>query len=658
MTRHCSASQHIHGFVVWFDASDENRLESPVTVLVDGVSRAVVGQGFGLYARPRGSGVGIEGPEVFRSESHPRDLAVSWGWIANRVEIANRLGHPELADADDEVLLLAAYRRWGHALCEHLEGEHSWVVLDPARGVVHAARDALGLKRCYYLCQGKRTWIASNLELLFTILGHTPDLDVAALSRTLRHGFFHDDPGTTIYRGVQQLLPGHVATFNGGGPPRQERWWSFQNHDGIRPGSTAARDSDERFRELLTRGVESALPTHGPVLAELSGGRGSSSVVALAAWSLGERHERDRLHTISYIQPSHDIDERPFQRDLYRQYGLANSAFELEEALRPEDLIGQTCLGPHNFQTLRPADRQHLLSLGSHVCLTGQGGDAMLGGFQAVADPPPTGRWRRLWRALSAFADDRGSSLIELLRIAPGRSFSGPPAPPPWLIMESLSIAAEDQAAGTHELLDLPTGHDLYTSLSPHTHDDPRSEIEYRAPLLNRSLVELVLRMPREQPPRSTTGRAIQRRALHDILPSSIRDRQHRGDITVGMEQRFRTLQGARARIRQGRWLADLGILEPKLFTAALDRAFDGLVDRDAHPLLAAATFELWLEANQGLPTFNASSSDLSRSDPMAQWAATSCRLGQPADSPNAMTTTGGRGPTQAQQQSMQLGGV
>ena len=133
----------------------------------------------------------------------------------------------------------------------------------------------------------------------------------------------------------------------------------------------------------------------------------------------------------------------------------------------------------------------------------------------------------------------------------------------------------------------------------PHAHEDAWSAIEYRCPLLGRSLVELMLRVPWEDLLQPDRNRVLQRRALADVLPPSIRDRTDKGDFTMGVIHRFRSIVDAQPRIRQARWLGELGIVDPPLFSATVDRALHGLVDNEANALFSALTFECWLEANE-----------------------------------------------------------
>lgn len=629
MTPESNASRHLHGFVAWLDAADESLVREPATLVTDGVGQAVVGEGFGLVSRPRGSAHGRARSRIERTAGHVRDLAVSWGWIAHRSEVAERLGKPELADASDEDLLLAAYRRWGAGLAKHLEGELSWLVVDRARGVVVAGRDALGLRGCYTLRQDRRTWIASHLELLFAVLGQTPRLEVAALSRTLRHGVHLDDPGATIYRGVRQIPPGHAATFRPGRAPRLKRWWQPERHGEIRPGTLDGGEADELYLTVLKRAVEGALPAGGSILAELSGDLDSASVVALAAELLEGRGERDRLHAVSVVQPSLDLDVS-CRRDLVRALHLSHTTLELDETVRLDRLVGRADPGraspgrSHSTrpgtQTLSSADRRRLAALGGHVCLTGQACRSC-----PAAGPWPTGQRGRWRRALPGTALGRRPSLLELLRTSLRRGSQESP-PPPWLIMETGASASRPSRRPARRGL-YPS---LLTLLDPY--DDPRETIDHRAPLLDRTLVELTLHLPWDGP-LPAARHALMRRALGDRLPESLLQRQHPGNAASGMVRHFRALLDSQPRIRQGRWLADLGVLDPGLYAEALDRAVQGHVDPSSHPLLTAATYELWLHANRGLPNLS-----LTHLDPLAQWTATSHRMGRPADLPEVET--------------------
>ena len=363
-----------YGFLAWFDTGSAWRFQPPIDSELQGASGTIESRSFGIRWRAR---TNANAQPLVRDET----VLVHWGWIANRAELADQLG-PEVRGARDAELLLASYAYWGSSFPKQVKGKLSFVLFDRRYGTVLAGRDALGLKKIFVHRTGHRTWLASHLEVMLAALPERPKLDAMQVGRTIRFGFFNDDLSAMVFRGISQLLPAHTASFCAEGhEPRLERYWS--------PGHLAEEPVDEeQFRETLFRNVTAALNERGRILAELSGGLDSSSVAAIAALSLRDCGRAEDLITISYIDERHELDERRFQRDLCSLHGLANEVFELDPVLRLSDFRDQATVGIHSFQRLLPADQERLNALGADICLTGQGGDGVLGNFPSPASWP------------------------------------------------------------------------------------------------------------------------------------------------------------------------------------------------------------------------------------------------------------------------------
>ena len=605
----------LRGFVVWFDDASARRFRPGVESKVAAARGAVAGPGFGAYVRARSA---VPGHRCAPHEGRPlvRDdaIVVFWGWIANRAEIADRIGRPELRCATEEALLLAAYGRWGRRFPEMVEGEFSLALFDRWDGSVLAARDALGLKKSFALRTGRRTWVSSHLELLFAFLGRTAELDREQIGRAIHHGGFPGDPSLTLYRGVSQLPPGHLTFYPSCGAQRTVRYWRPQARaEKVRDEAAAA----QRFAAVLRRNVEAALPAYGPVLVELVDSLDASSVVAFAASVLSAHGRLDRLTTISTIDPEHDPDASAAEFAVWAEEGLAHATFELDSESRLEDLVGRATPEALGLQTLRAGDRQRLHALGAHVCLTGEGVGKVLGRTGSprfVADLFWGRDWRSWWRAIAAFSAGQRYGVLELLRLSLRRSFTRVHSVPPWLTAPE--TIGDDSAA--EPVFDLPARQSLLDGLgrvAANVHDEPWGPIEHRHPLLGRSLVEHVLHLPWDRLIQPGRTQVIQRRAVSEILPSRLRDRTGSAERPPGLARRLGSLTRREPRLR-GRWLGDLGVVDPGRFVAALDRVAHGSVGAHHQAVVTAAAFELWLEANQGEMVIDAAALE-----PLARWA-------------------------------------
>src|SRR5207248_9622287 len=139
------------------------------------------------------------------------------------------------------------------------------------------ARDRLGIKPLYYFADHGHFLFASEMKSLLADPRVPIDVDPAPLGE-----YFHllsiPDPNC-ILRGVRKLLPGRYLTVSRDGIT-EHRYWDLA----IAPDPGRSFDADcEAFDRLFTASVRSHMVADVPVGAFLSGGVGSSAIVAAGA---------------------------------------------------------------------------------------------------------------------------------------------------------------------------------------------------------------------------------------------------------------------------------------------------------------------------------------------------------------------------------------
>ena len=113
-------------------------------------------------------------------------------------------------------------------------------------------------------------------------------------------GYFAHDPDAhlTPYREIREVPPGQFVRVRNGSVS-VERFWRFSPKSRIRYKTDA--EYEEHFRHLFRQSVRRRLRSDSPILAELSGGLDSSSIVCMADDIIAnERKQIPRLDTISY----------------------------------------------------------------------------------------------------------------------------------------------------------------------------------------------------------------------------------------------------------------------------------------------------------------------------------------------------------------------
>ena len=324
--------------------------------------------------------------------------------IDNREELVGRLG---LEPGDGEglgsnVLIGAAYRRWGRECVRHLLGDFVFVVWDQRQRRLFAACDPMAVRSLYYLWQpGRVLVLASRIQPLLRLAREPARVDELHLARFLLR--IAPDPRTTFYRAVRRLPPAHRLEFSA--TPRVERYWSplecprlsYRNEEDFYQG----------FAEVFTEAVRCRIRGVRPVGTALSGGLDSSAITSTAA----RIRAPGTVHCFSAIFPSLPpdllprIDERRYMRAVTDQYPVcwhpvrADLLSPLAGLERWQRWMEGPFAAPNLY--LHNAMFEQARRCGVGVFLDGIDGDTVVSyGFELLPWLLVRGRWRRLVREL------------------------------------------------------------------------------------------------------------------------------------------------------------------------------------------------------------------------------------------------------------------
>ena len=210
------------------------------------------------------------------SDQNGRTEILAWdGRLDNRDDLLLRLKDSLRSDTSNQSLALAAYERWGTSGFVHLIGDWSVVIRDAANRGIVLASDFAGVRPLYYnLRPGGILW--SNRLQSLVQAAEVDELDEKYVAGFLTFG---GCPNRTPYKGVHSVPPGHALCVSAN-ETTLKRFWDLPVGDSIR-----YRDPhryEDQLRALFQEAVALRLRTDAPVLAELSGGLDSSSVVCMA----------------------------------------------------------------------------------------------------------------------------------------------------------------------------------------------------------------------------------------------------------------------------------------------------------------------------------------------------------------------------------------
>jgi asparagine synthase (glutamine-hydrolysing) len=481
-------------------------------------------------------------PAVVRVESGPVAALTLDGVLTNQPELKRRLaalGHRLTGDGDAE-LALHAYLEWDGGFLEHLEGLFALALWDERRQELLLARDRLGVKPlCYYLT-GSGALFGSEPKALLAHPAVRPVVDADGLRELFAHS---RKPGTAVFRGIREVLPGHALVVRRSGPT-DRRYWQLP----ARPHTDDLPTTIATVRDLLGDAVDRHRRADVPVGAMLSGGVDSSALTALSAASLraanGGPLRTFSLNFTGYaenFQPHPTMratPDAPFAELAARHIGTDHT----EVLLNTADLAGpearRTAMGSQDAPSpLGDMDISLLLffkelrARGVTAVLSGETADEVFDGYFWAYDPKhsnsSTFPWVSFERGHDAAAGGLGCSLVDLgLRKR----------------LDFMEYADQHYRDALAEVPHVPgesaerrrareVGYLALTRWAP-THLDRADRlsmahgVQLRPPFCDRALVEYVYNVPPEFKRVDGVEKSLLRSAVADLLPAEVLHRR------------------------------------------------------------------------------------------------------------------------------------
>jgi asparagine synthase (glutamine-hydrolysing) len=511
------------------------------------------------------------------------------GRLDNGPDLIRSLRNGARSELSDLGIVVACYEQWGTGCFSKLIGDWALSIWNPSDRVLLLGKDFLGLRPLYYRRKGSDVLWSSSLEALLF------EKESLSLSEEYFTALLFTFPPAylTPYREVRSVSPASFIriTVNS---VSSHAYWAFDKNSILRYKDDA--QYEEHFREVFAEAVRRRLRSRTPVLAELSGGMDSSSIVCLAdnLLTMGKA-AAPRLDTISYFDNSEpDWNELPYITLVETQRGRTGIHVD----------VSQTATGLPECGDAFPVTPAALASLpetsidfGEHrVVLSGIGGDEALGGvvtpIPELADLIVDLRIKRFAQQSVAWALRLKRPLLPLIMQA--ARFALPaiqapdecPSPPEW-ITKHLYTRYRQSLRG--DRLDLGC-FGLRPSLVANLHaiESLRRQIAYLAPIetfppvekrypyLDRDLWEFVCAIPREQILRPGQRRSLMRRSLVEIVPKDILNRPRKAFVIRGPMNAITIHWDELTQLLTCMRSATLGMVEPKIFQSALEKARTG----------------------------------------------------------------------------------
>jgi asparagine synthase (glutamine-hydrolysing) len=554
------------------------------------------------------------------------DKWILWdGRIDNRMDLA-RGAAPTRSRPEDPEIIADLYERRGVDGFAQIVGDWAAAICCESEKTLILAKDYLGMRPLFYRIDGSEVTWCTILDPLVVLSSTAPRLSESYLAGWMT--FFPQDH-LSPYEGIYSVPPSSVVEIRPG-KVMTHRYRSFAALKTIR--YTSDRQYEEHFLDVFREAVRRRLNSDEPVLAELSGGMDSSSIVCMADALLTSGNARtSAIETVTYTDASElSWDEMPLVSRVETKRGRTGRHIELKlsesETRATPRLRFQAIPTTLNSTSGAAEEFAALVSQGKHrVVLSGLGGDEMLGG---VPTPIPeladllarchgyefvrrSFRWAvakktpvlALWRStVSQFLPRR------ILRISTAsnripwftKDFSDRNKPSIGFSQPRLKLfGRRPSLQGNLWALDILGRQFACMPLAS------RPPYEWRYPFMDRDLVAFCLSIPREQLVRPHQRRSLMRRALLGIVPHEILERRRKAYVSRGLVNSLKTEWHRSNRVQQ-LLLEQLGIVDSGALQASIRDAELGH-EVQIIPLLRTLTVEQWLRGIAEVPQLQSS---------------------------------------------------
>ncbi len=474
-----------------------------------------------------------------------RGNRVIWeGRLDNREELLLAMDRRSVDLPTDAELAAAAFDHWGTDCFPRLIGDWAMTIWDRRRRRLILARDYIGIRKLYYLRTPKSLFWSTNLTTLVLHSG-----EEFTLCDEYFAGYFvsHPEPQLTPYSEIKAVPPGAYveATTE---RIHVRRYWSFVHLKPIRYKTDA--DYEEEFRARLFLSLRRRMRTDYPVLADLSGGLDSSSIVCIVYELLKRGEVTGTINTLSYYsldEPSGD--ERPYfeaVEDHIGKVGTHLRTYNGRSGLNPIRDGYFTPL-PGFFDSAIEAGYRlaHATAgQGNRVHLAGLGGDELLGGVQNPVPQLAYLLWTlhlpTFWEQLQTWSIQRkiplwtllGRSILALMPLGMRAKLDASADAPSWLRAEFARRfkVRERKLCAVRTWRNYLPGADSpesgYLMLSSTLQGSVLSFMgvtrQTTLPYYDRNLVEFLFAIPDDQLLRASQRRSLMRRALKTLVPDLV----------------------------------------------------------------------------------------------------------------------------------------
>jgi asparagine synthase (glutamine-hydrolysing) len=555
--------------------------------------------------------------------SNGQFICVFNGEIYNFQKIRKKLENKKVTfkGSSDTEVLLESWNVWGSKTLDYLDGMFAFAIWDKFNKKLFIARDRIGEKPLYYSLEKNAINFASRPACLFKLDKKIKkNFSTQGIRYFLESGYFPSE--FSVNENIKKLKAGQLLEFDEKGLKTQSYW----NSNTIKTNYKLKEKDEEKILDeldsLLYESVKERMISDVPIGAFLSGGIDSSIVVAMMS-KISSRPIK--TFTIGFREK--DYDESSYAEQVANFLNTEHTCKILEVSdllsLLPDFL--QNFDEPFFDSSAFPSMAVSQLAREKvKVCLTGDGGDELFGGYHyykivyflniffklpknlriylaKVINFLPNHSFKLLAAALKKSSIDESFAFSRSIA-KDFHSILNKDVIKSTLSLESLfklesknfpkNLHAVERSMRLDSKFTLCDDYLQKTDLSSMTYS-----LETRTPFLEKSLIEWSMELPHQLKVNASKSKYLLKKLLYRYVPKSLVDRPKQGfGVPIDSWLRNELKDWANEKITNKDNYKNLPLNQEAL-TKLFHLHLSG--KRDAHPLIWASL--MLLEFNRNL---------------------------------------------------------
>jgi len=310
-----------------------------------------------------------------------RFIIIYNGEIYNYLEIKEELkkeGKSFKSNSDTEVLI-EAIDSWGvQRTLIKIAGMFSFAIWDKKKRKIYLARDRLGIKPLYWSIQNKILYFGSQPKCFIANKYWKKKIQIKSLLYYFQFGYI--TPPNSVFENTFQIKPGHYLSFDSKGSYQIKKYWDLSKKiNKNKELSHSTKEYTERLKDLLSKVISQHLISDVPLGSFLSGGIDSSTI------SLIMSQQKKNIDTFSVGYNNSDLfDETEYSTKIAKIIGSNHTNLQInpKEILNNISNIVEEYDEPFSDSSQLPTFLlSKLVKKKITVCLSGDGGDEIFGGY-------------------------------------------------------------------------------------------------------------------------------------------------------------------------------------------------------------------------------------------------------------------------------------